>query len=122
MSSYGTIVGLVICRTYGTIVGLMSSLLDLSLLLICYLLILVDYCLLKIGEILLKYCQNFIEFIIFDKCISNFSQNYVLKSFKKPKVSLYIALIENKTKFTIIQKTGLNLQRAYMSFNTVKVT
>jgi hypothetical protein len=74
---------------------------------------------------LLKYCQNFIEFIIFDKCISNFSQNYVLKSFKKPKVSLYIALIENKTKFTIIQKTGLNLQRAYMSFymsfNTVKI-
>jgi hypothetical protein len=55
-----------------------------------------------------------------------FSQNYVLKSFKKPKVPLYIALIENKTKFPIIQKTGLNLQRAYMSFymsfNTVKVT
>jgi hypothetical protein len=73
MSSYGTIVGLVICRAYGTIVGLvMSSLLDLSLLLICYLLILVDYCLLKIGEMMLKYYQNFIEFIIFDKCISNF--------------------------------------------------
>jgi hypothetical protein len=61
MSSYGTIVGLV-----------MSSLLDLSLLLICYLLILVDYCLLKIGEMLLKCCQKFIEFIIFDKCMSKF--------------------------------------------------
>jgi hypothetical protein len=73
MSSYDTIVGLVICRAYGTIVGfVMSSLLDLSLLLICYLLILVDYCLLKIGEMLLKYCQNLIEFINFDKCISNF--------------------------------------------------
>jgi hypothetical protein len=34
--------------------------------------LLVDYCLLKIGEMLLKCCQNFIEFINFDKCMSNF--------------------------------------------------
>jgi hypothetical protein len=77
MWSYGTFVGLVICRHMVLLldlsyVGHMVLLLDLSLLLICYLLILVDYCLLKIGEMLLKYCQNFIEFITFDKCISNF--------------------------------------------------
>jgi hypothetical protein len=61
MSSYGTIVRPV-----------MSSLLDLSLLLICYLLILVDYCLLKIGEMRLKCCQNFIKFINFDNRMSIF--------------------------------------------------